>query len=355
MSLTELKAEIVALLSDDTAKVFTSLVNHITRLGRTQSKFLEARREKLLDIVMQNRQIGSLYNAFAARQAELEGRMTYSLPVFTYPEVGESLEKKAGDTEIMQNFGGVDGTDDREESQQATIDSTTAQPEGSIHIANEKTPLATPKSCEIYRTGPSIVLVQNPEDFPIHRIQEVQSQYYPSTKIAALWIHRDANGTTTKVTADVDGGSVDHLIISDMRLIVALGLHEHLQNTLLLDESKFRIDETFTIELLPGQRITDPKARIVGELLPARHAYLYWLDSRCTANPKAPPFIQEARTLARKLRRRTPDVWREVKKMWDLEQGSGGRQYRENREDHLGESPSYPTTEEKIATRCMWC
>lgn len=170
-----------------------------------------------------------------------------------------------------------------------------------------------------------------------------------------MWVHYDANGTTTQVTADVDSGSVDHLVINNRRLMSTLGLRDGLQDTMSLEETELHLDETFTIKIPAGQQPpTDPQAWIVGELISARHAYLYWLDYRRSANPRVPPYISEARTLAHQLGRRAPDVWKEIENAWNLEQGDDGHRFRNDREKYLGENPSYPTEEEKAPTLRMW-
>ena len=477
-SLAELKAEIQARLPDTAAKDFMNTVNHITRLGGRKPKALEARLEKLRDIVMRNRHITPLYNAYAAMQAEIEKRLTYKLPLFPelMSEAGDEegsgntqadgaedmygsdkverddiaerrnvleghitndntfplalLEKVAQvehtrgdvhmsrqnnarseeDTETQSLAPLVDGTMDEHGGSQKNIGhignnaadklregfqstkKSIGQQGPKIHpvefdlvraIGTASSPRAQPQSsqltdvqqelsaaqqasrcsqptlsghnCDQHTTGHcSFIPVQNPEDFPVHRIQEVQAQYYPSTRITRMWVHRDANGIVTQVTADLDGGSVDHLLINNARLISALGFRLASQDVLSIQPSELHIDETFNIKILPRQPRNDPKAWLVGELLPARHAYLYWLDSRRSTDPRTPPSMQEARTIASLLGRRMPDVWREVKKMWSLEQGGGAKYFRANREKCLGESPSYEIGEEKRLLMPMW-
>ncbi|CAO2655491.1 Nn.00g042940.m01.CDS01 [Neocucurbitaria sp. VM-36] len=460
-SLADYRAEIEALLSDDVAKEFTNTVNHIIRLGGRKPKLLEARRAKLHDLVMRNKQIVSLYNAYATLQLGSEKRLTYRLPLFLELEPNEYgemqlgehglMSRKVGDTaleaEKMSSMVYTDPSVPREKSleqapqavdraniqregytpqedepnmtrdaEQASITmrrineiggavscptyGRVGQPRMHHHIENipmppvqahlvgrvatsefaevehkgsrpvrlDQEPPATVDTCRSVQSSPHrqnydqngisrrsiIVPVQNPEEFPTQRIQEVQSQYYPYTKIVAMWVHCDAKGTATQVTADVDSGSIDHVLINDARLISALGLREGHQDTISLDDSKFRADETFTINVLPDQQTKDPKAWIIGELVSARHAYLYWLDHRRSADPKVPPYTQEAKVLARQLGRRTPEVWREVRDMWALEQSGGGRRFREHRGKYLGENPSYPLGEERSPSVSMW-
>jgi hypothetical protein len=206
-------------------------------------------------------------------------------------------------------------------------------------------PLPTPLGvrCDEHTTADTtctMITVQNLEDFWLQRVQEVQAQYYPSTQILAMQIHRADNNTVTKVTADIADGSVDQLQINNPRIIAALGVHLPSYDSILL-QAEDRIDETYKIRVLPGQRRNDPKAVLIGELIPARHAFLYWLDSRKSADPKGPPTATEARMLARKVGRRALDVMNEIERYWKLEQGSGGRHYRENRVKYLGEDPEY--------------
>lgn len=85
----------------------------------------------------------------------------------------------------------------------------------------------------------------------------------------------------------------------------------------------------------------------MGELVSARHAYLYWLDERRTADPRHGPYAAEAKAIARKTGRRWMDVMREVERVWELEQGSDGGEYRGNRVGYLGEDPVYEEGAEK--------
>jgi hypothetical protein len=64
--------------------------------------------------------------------------------------------------------------------------------------------------------------------------------------------------------------------------------------------------------------------------------------------------VAEARLLAPRIGRRAGDVWREIGKVWSLEQGSGGRRFRENRMEYLGEDPEYGGGEERRSQRGMW-
>ncbi|KAH3939172.1 hypothetical protein HBH70_187870 [Parastagonospora nodorum] len=200
-----------------------------------------------------------------------------------------------------------------------------------------------------------LVPVTNPEAFPVERIQVVQSQHYPSAKIMSMQTHRDIQGGIGQVTADIQDGPVNRLLIKDYRLVQALGLLHGANDTIAIRTFDLRIDETFEIILLPGQRPKDLKNFVVGELVPARHAYLHWLDYRGTADPKYAPFAMEARYIAVQLGRRAMDVWKEVDGYWQLEQGSGGSAYRRNRLMNLGEDPVYEGNGKRTLTfMSMW-
>ncbi|EAT78277.2 hypothetical protein SNOG_14406 [Parastagonospora nodorum SN15] len=200
-----------------------------------------------------------------------------------------------------------------------------------------------------------LVPVTNPEAFPVERIQVVQSQHYPSAKIMSMQTHRDIQGGIGQVTADIQDGPVNRLLIKDYRLVQALGLLHGANDTIAIRTFDLRFDETFEIILLPGQRPKDLKNFVVGELVPARHAYLHWLDYRGTADPKYAPFAMEARYIAVQLGRRAMDVWKEVDGYWQLEQGSGGSAYRRNRLMNLGEDPVYEGNGKRTLTfMSMW-
>jgi len=199
-----------------------------------------------------------------------------------------------------------------------------------------------------------LVPVTNPEAFPVERIQVVQSQHYPSAKIVSLQTHRDVEGGVGQVVADMQDGPVNRLLIKDGRLVQALGLLHGANDTIALRTFDFRIDETFTITLLPGQRPKDLNNFVVGELVSARHAYLHWLDYRGTADPKYGPFAVEAKHIAVQLGRRAMDVWKEIDGYWQLEQGNGGSVYRQDRLKNLGENPAYEESSETPTVMSMW-
>ncbi|KAL6712273.1 hypothetical protein ACN47E_000150 [Coniothyrium glycines] len=223
------------------------------------------------------------------------------------------------------------------------------------HIAAVSRPQFMGIECDEHSVGGCILEpIQNPAEFPTGRIQEVQAQYYPSTKIVTMWTHQIGQGHVVQATADVAHGPVNHLIINDKRLIAALGLLKDHHNVIALQLSELRTDETFKIRILPGQKVRKPEQWLVGELISARHPYLDWLALRGVARPKLPPLIGEARILASRTNRRAPDVLREVKKQWDLEQGSGGRKHSENRKKTLGDDFLDEESVEKVIQRSMW-
>lgn len=197
--------------------------------------------------------------------------------------------------------------------------------------------------------------VSNPEAFPIERMQVVQAQYYPSATIVNVFTHRDPSGEVIRVTADMQDGPVNHFSIHDVRIITALGLRDGDGDKMNIDESALKMNETFTITMLPNQRVKNLNNFVVGELKSARHAYLHWLDYRGCADPTCPPFVQEARTIAVRLGRRAHDVWKEIDGYWQLEQGNGGKQHRKNRLKYLGEDLRYEVNvKERRVMQTMW-
>ncbi|KAF3008536.1 hypothetical protein E8E13_006451 [Curvularia kusanoi] len=202
---------------------------------------------------------------------------------------------------------------------------------------------------------PLAIQITNPSAFPIQRLREVQAQYQPSTHITNMLCHKTPSGPITQVTADVQDGSVNHLLIRDPRIIRALGLTGPAFDTIHFDSAKLRLDETFNVRIFPGQKERDLDAWIVAELVSARHAYLVWLDERGSADPKAAPYAAEAKAIARLTERRWPDVMREIEGVWRLEHGEDGSEYRENRRRYLGEDPTYPEgAEENRVVRSMF-
>lgn len=197
---------------------------------------------------------------------------------------------------------------------------------------------------------PSITLaipVTNPSAFPMERLREVQEGRQPSTHIVDMLVHKTPSGPITQVTADVQDGSINHLFIRDPRIIDALGFAAPDFDTINLDTTRLRLDETFTIRIFSDQKPKKLENWIMGELVSARHAYLYWLNERQSADPRTPPFAAEARAIARKTGRRWPDVMKEIEHVWKLEQGRGGNEYRNNRARYLGEDPTFPDGAER--------
>jgi hypothetical protein len=176
--------------------------------------------------------------------------------------------------------------------------------------------------------------VENPKAFPIGRVQSVQAEYHPWATVVNMCTHRDADGVVVRVTADLQDGPVNHFVIDDARIITGLGLREGGCDTISLNNDCFRPDETFTFDIIHGQRVKNLDAFVVGRFRPARHAYLYWLDSHRSADPKHAPYFGEARILAPKLSRRAFDVWGEIDRYWTYLKGSG-RKARQNRLRYL--------------------
>ncbi|KAH7093379.1 hypothetical protein FB567DRAFT_515229 [Paraphoma chrysanthemicola] len=200
-----------------------------------------------------------------------------------------------------------------------------------------------------------ITPIVNPEAFPINRIQDIQALRYPLARITGVWAHRKTCGDVVQVTIDMQDGPVDHFIINDARLITAFGLREG-NDFITVHEPYLRHMETFNIRIFPNQRVCSMKAFVVGEMVSARHAYLYWLEFRGSADPKGEPWVQEARRIATQIGRRALDVWKEIDGYWQLEHGSGGRMYRENRMKYLGEDPVIHENDlhEKKMTMSVW-
>ncbi|KAJ4324614.1 hypothetical protein N0V94_001184 [Neodidymelliopsis sp. IMI 364377] len=243
-------------------------------------------------------------------------------------------------TDIQENAMG-DTTDKYDSARETPVEATSGTSTDTTTTTNVPAPDTEDDESSLEEHTTMVIPITNPSVFPVQRIQEVQSQHYPSTTIVTMLCHKSPSGTITQVTADINNGSINHIIIRDTRIINALSLQPPHFDTITLDTTKLKNDETFKIRILPGQRPQNLDEWIVGELVSARHAYLYWLDERQTADPKTPPFATEAKALARKLGRRWPDVMREVEGFWRLEQGSNGMRYRGDRERYLGEDPRY--------------
>jgi hypothetical protein len=356
----------------------------IVQHGGKNRHLLEARRQKLRELLesIGNEEAARLYGEYARMQVASEKRVTYKLPLMEDEEDGTIVE--AGEIRDDAEAAGEEGTmrrmlqtavelgeltveealqgaelinlvGNQDEMEDATVVQSIETQATNQDIAPSPSAMPAGITCDKHTTADTVctmITIQNPDDFPLKRVQEVQAQYYPSTLILAMQIHRDDTGSVTQVTADIADGSVDQLQINSPRLLAAIGVHLPPYDSIVLQPEP-RVDETYKIRILPGQRRHDPKAYIVGELIPARHAFLYWLDSRKAADPKGLPTAAEARMLAKKIGRKGLDVMGEVMQYWKLEQGSGGRHYRENRLKYLGEDPSYPEGPE-VMPRNMW-
>ncbi|KAF2830288.1 hypothetical protein CC86DRAFT_271037, partial [Ophiobolus disseminans] len=375
MSLGTIRDHIESLLDPATRRNFANTANHLIRLGLRNGKHLEPRRQKLRGIVEANRQIWRLYNEYASVHIVAEKRVTYRLPVFRdlvdeeeedgdEMEIEEEEEDEGAESEateqsqdptdtpnskmaniiprphtranLMRQHNGTSELSAFETESANNQEEQTSDKENSI----DPSPIINPTS-PLPPHHRYIIPIINPEALPINRIQDIQALRYPSARIYAMLTHRNVNGDVIQVTADMDAGPVDHLLINDTRIITALELRQPDYDTISIQENILRINETFTIHISPSQRLRYSNDFLVGELRPARHAYLYWLDSRGSADPKCGPWAQEARRIAGKLGRRAPDVWREIEGYWSLEQGAGGKVYRTDRLRYLGEDPVY--------------
>ncbi|CAN9188476.1 unnamed protein product [Alternaria alternata] len=343
------------------------------------------RKQKINDLLQNlgNNEAIRVYNEFANAHDQAEERSTFKLPLIEELEDGTDEVKESEDESdyhsAQEELGGEE-TGTYGAMQEAVglevvqdphleIEDLLSATQQVLAIPDVDTGLAPPPSppeahaspvmsvgvpCDKHIDGLCIVVsIQNPEAFPLTNIQEVQAEYYPSTSILDMQIHYDRNERIIQVTATLDKGPVDQLIIRDPRIITLLGLRQPPYAMICLQPNP-RIDETYQIYIQLGQRRWNPKPWAFGELVSARHAYLYWLDSRQTSDPMAPPTVAEARLLAPRIGRRAGDVWREIEKDWDLEQGSGGRHFRENRMEYLGEDPDYGGGEERRSQKGMW-
>ncbi|CAA9956682.1 hypothetical protein PTMSG1_00290 [Pyrenophora teres f. maculata] len=388
------ESDLTKFVDAEVAKNLVNAMRVVMRQGCRKRALLEARKQKILEIVegTNNVDVERSYNSLARAHAEVENRMSYKLPILGGEADNQVGERRVTDAVAESQTGvlsagasensveeamateevEVEGTEDtgclgpdeslnlqRNMGSNATV--TKKAQEVLLQEAAQSRlvppldhPIPAGITCDSHTDGfCTLIPIQNPNNFPVTRIQEVQAQYYPSTQILGMWLHRDSNDQIRQVTVDLNQSSVDHLIIQDPKIITHLGLRQPPFDIIRLS-SDGPVDQTYKIKILPGQRPRNPKLWIVGELVTARHAYLYWLDSRQSADPKAPPTASEARTLALQLKRRPIHVMQEISRYWDLEQGSGGRLYREHRERYLGEDPKYPESEEQIPIRSRW-
>ena len=74
----------------------------------------------------------------------------------------------------------------------------------------------------------------------------------------------------------------------------------------------------------------------------ARHTYLYCQDERGSTDLMSAPSAAEIKAMAKRAGRRWLEGMREVERVWKLEQGSTGREYRDNRMEYIRENPAYP-------------
>ncbi|KAH7082918.1 hypothetical protein BKA63DRAFT_460833 [Paraphoma chrysanthemicola] len=386
-ALATMRVEIEALLDDATRREFTNTIALVMKLGNKKPKFLGPRRRKIRNIVEENTQIVELYNKYVKAHMQKEKRLTYRLPVFEELEAQVraaeaqmrqmEIEPQENEDVDMEDAAGIMDMVAAEKvmpEQAATITTANAHhedagitaaqsdiPEPAVTIAKTNQDAQAREGQGADGTAPCTVVgesvitaqslpqpilkpnelvtpIVNTEAFPINRIQDVQALRYPLAKITGVWAHRKTCGDVVQVTIDMQDGPVDHLIINDVRIITAFGLREG-NDFITIHEPYLKHMETFNIRIFPNQHVRNVKAFDVGEMVSARHAYLCWLEFRGSADPKGEPWAQEARKIAVQIGRRALDVWKEIDGYWQLEHGSGGRMYRENRMKYLGEDP----------------
>lgn len=380
-----------ALMPEATANELINTMRLILTRGGHKKHLLEMWMQRIKDLLKRlgNSEVIRVYNEFATAHGLVEQRLTFKLPLVEDSEDGKQEAEKVdemhddigshGATE--KNMGEDSAVNDAlqkkvrfEVAQNPDVDmEDVSLPKPLQHVTMEhsipRTALSPPPSSPVPPPAPfvstgvgckrhtpgtcTVVRIHNFKAFPVTKIQEIQADYYRSATIIAMCVHRDNNSQVTQVAASMDNGPVDYLLINDPRIITFLGFCQPIYDPIYLQPNP-RLDETYQIHIQPGPAPRNPKVWVVGELVSARHAYLYWLDSRQTADPKAPPTIAEARILAPKIGRRAKDVWEEIEKCWKLEQGSSGKRYRENRMEYLGENPKYPEREERRSRRSMW-
>ncbi|RYN75027.1 hypothetical protein AA0120_g12182 [Alternaria tenuissima] len=383
--LTIFEPRLLAIMPQAVARDLINTMRLILTLGGRIQRLLGIRKQKI-NVLLQN--LGNneairVYNEFATAHDQVEERSTFKLPLIAELEDGNDEVKESEDesdyhsaqeelggeetaaNSAMQEEVGLEVVQDLRLEMEDLLSATQQVfeiPDVDTRIAPRPSPPEAHASsvmpvgvpCDKHIDGLCMVVsIQNPEAFPLTNIQEVQAEYYPSTSILGMQIHYDRDERIIQVTATLDKGPVDQLIIHDPRIITLLGLRQPPYAMVCLQPNP-RIDETYQIYIQLGQRRWNPKPWAFGELVSARHAYLYWLDSRRTSDPRAPPTVAEARLLAPRIARRAGDVWREIEKVWDLEQGSGGRHFRENRMEYLREDPEYGGGEERRSQKGMW-
>ncbi|RAR16449.1 hypothetical protein DDE83_000014 [Stemphylium lycopersici] len=399
-SLEALEARLSTVMAGDVTRELINLLRIIAQKGYQQKKHLASRRNKIRDLILgaESAEVEKMYSDFALSHNALEHRLSYKLPI-----LGD--EKKNGEEGPEEKSSRTDGSilDDGEKDEAVKKDQLAispaqkavecnqngerlellindevdvsadvylpAQPQSiasggstraippslSLDLPKQPAPpIPTGVNCDKHSNGVcTIVPIQNPEAFPLLRIQEIQADYYPSTHILAMWLHCNEDDQVSQVTADLDKGSVDHVLINDPRIITSLGLREQPYDAICLKPGR-RVDETYEIRLLPNQARRNSTSWIAGELMSARHAYLFWLDVRQCADPEGPPTAAEAKAIAVKTGRRAWNVKQEIDRYWEMEYGSGGRHVRDNRELHLGEDPKYSDSAQQKSRGRLW-
>ncbi|KAI4677295.1 uncharacterized protein J4E88_007103 [Alternaria novae-zelandiae] len=391
-SLTVFEPRLFAVMPEAAASELINTMRLILTRGGQKKHLLELWTQRIKNILQRlgNGEVTRVYNEFATAHDHREERLSYKLPlVEELAEEEEEAEKldeaqdDIGSHGASEEIAGEDAAADDSLQKKVSLEvaqdldvhkedlplARNLQPV-TIEHANPKTALSPPPSSPIPPPAPitsagvacerhtpatcTVVRIHGFEAFPMTKVQEIQADYYPSAIIVAMCVHRDNNNNqVTQVAASMDNGPVDFLLINDPRIIAFLGFRQPPYDRVCLQPNP-RLDETYQIFMHPGLASRDSKVWRVGELVSARHAYLYWLDSRQTADPKAPPTIAEARILAPKIGRRAKNVWEEIERCWNLEQGSSGKRYQENRMEYLGEDPKYPEGEERRSRRSMW-
>jgi len=391
-SLTVFEPRLFDVMPEAAASELVNTMRLILTRGGQKKHLLALWTQRIKDILqrLENREVIRVYNEFATAHDHREERLTFKLPLVE--ELAEEKEEAEKVDEAHDNVGTHSAPEKMtgknaaaDDALQKKVRLEVAQdsdipmedlplarnlPPVTLEHANLNTALSPPSSspvpppapfisaagvsCERHPPGTcTVVRIHDFEAFPMTKVQEIQADYYRSAIIIAMCVHRDSNNQVTQVAASMDNGPVNFLLINDPRIIAFLGFRQPPYDHICFQPNP-RLDETYQICMHPSLATRDPKAWRVGELISARHAYLYWLDSRQTADPKAPPTIAEAKILAPKIGRRAKNVWDEIERCWNLEQGSSGKRYRENRMEYLGEDPKYPEGEERRSSRSMW-
>ncbi|USP81653.1 uncharacterized protein yc1106_08927 [Curvularia clavata] len=366
----DFEASIAFLSSVDVAKAITVRMCRIYLQHSYTPQGVDKARTELPGLVqtLGNAEVSRLYEEFVNVWNGLETRLTHQLPLLDAKGQSKGGEVPEGAPKGLSGEQSRRSEDSEAERHQypqekqinmpvtsiKTVEAPTS-PQSTTSIMASKGSSTPPTHDDQPLTGHTLIPITNPEAFPVSIIQEAQAGYYPSLGILSMWLHLDTANQPILVTADIENGPIDHLLIRNPRTIAFLGLSSSPpSNTIVLQPTE-RIDETYTIRLVPGHEDPrDPDAWVVGELLSARHAYLYWLDERNSADPKGPPMAAEARAIARRTRRKALDVMREIERYWEMEYGSGGQRFRERRAVLLGEDPVFEGSRDGRMKRCMW-